>query len=227
MAYDPVLGSPTPDSANEGRGKWNSMTGELDSRLAVVEGNAPDHKIYELQTDVTSRTSAFTDTGLAFPVLGGVLYNFEAMFLWSPEFFDPLWAGSAPNPASGGAGRAALFGVSGPGSTPDPVDWLHYQLIFWGGLDAFSWGMLAYSQYNAGAEQLFYGVYYGGETFFGGNNFQAGSVGDRVSLMQGFVKPPSSGTFKLRFCVYDGDDFDPDLPPNGSIVRAGSSVEVW
>jgi hypothetical protein len=205
MPFDPVIGGLTPDVANAGRLKWNAMTDELDSRLSVVEGIYPSPEIFESTQDAISNTTSFSDTNVGFPVESGKPYNFFAMLVWGSE--DPFE--DSPNLPPGYI-QSARFSVVGPGSTPSPVSWLHYLLMWSSGGGGYN--VSAYSEYDI-ADEI---------TIEGYPQPVGSETGDQIALYHGFVQPPSgaSGLFKFRFkSVFDQD--------NGIVVRAGSTVEVW
>lgn len=202
--FDAVAGGSTPDSANEGRAKWNAMASELDSRMATLEGAAAPG-IAELQTDATSNTTAFMDSGLGFDVEAGVLYQFHAFVIWSPQTLT--WIPFNPTPSAGST-QGATFSMNGPGSTPSPVTWLHYLAIFPGSTQGAAPNVRAYSQYDQGVASS------------GATTGDNSSTGDRICLINGFIQPPSDGTLMVRFKSQLAQ-------ANGIVVRAGSTIEWW
>lgn len=181
------------DAPNAGVLEWDVKDQELYSQADAIEAAIPAgvRHLVELEADASTVLSTLSDTGLEFPVVAGVFRHWLALIAFRQS------------DVTNGVG----FSVLGPGTTPAPVDWLHYQ---------------TYIPVSVGSISSSTGSIYDATQFNNSIPPVSGSeVGDYLAVMQGTIVPPSSGVLKIRFRQEVASASAP------MIIRAGSALEWW
>lgn len=101
------------------------------------------------------------------------------------------------------ADASAGFGLSGPGTPASPFDWFAAWVQY--PATSGSWVFSNHTAYDA----------------FGFTGNSPGAPWNFVCMIDGFIKPPTTGLLKVRFRPWVADVATP------VIVKAGSSLEWW